>query len=186
MTISNAPVTTLNPLAAVISFHYPTWDEFRYTDVHPSWWKSWYKYAYSDKEKDVAALLHSCMVNCKGPKFPGEEPPPPTSLEDGYETSTHVLPAWKKITNYSKEHILSILKCAGHQFEGLTQESNLEMAEAEEEENWGGLEEDNNLTIPHNCYYETVKHATHETCNLLDNIHSSVSPSCALSLYTEY
>ena len=50
--------------AAVISFHYPTWDAFRYTDVHPSWWKIWYKYAYSDEEKDVAALLHSCMVNC--------------------------------------------------------------------------------------------------------------------------
>ena len=134
----------------------------------------------------MAALLHSCMVNCKGPKFPGKEPPPPTSLEDGYETSTHVLPAWKKITNYSEEHILSILESAEHQFEGLTQESNLGMAEAGEEENWGGLGEDKNLTTPHNRYYETVKHATHEACDLLDNIHSQVSPSCAISLYTEY
>ena len=60
------------------------------------------------------------------------------------------------------------------------------MAEAGEEENWGGLGEDKNLTTPHNRYYETVKHATHEACDLLDNIHSQVSPSCAISLYTEY
>jgi len=58
---------------------------------------------------------------------------------------------------------------------------------AEEDEDswgddWGGLEEDTNPTTPHNRYYDTVKHSTHEACDLLDNVHLSVSPSCAVSL----
>ena len=122
-------------------------------------------------------------MNSKGPKFPGNAPP--ISLEK-YDPSTPTKYAWEKITNYSKEHIESILKSVEHQFEGLTQDSNLEMTEEEGREDWGGFEDDNNPTTPHDGYYETLKHATHEICNLLDNVHSTVSPDCAISIFAEH